>query len=37
MRILIIEDESSLAEIISTKLKQEKYEVDVCLDGEEGL
>ena len=37
MRILIIEDESSLAEIISTKLKQEKYEVDVCLDGEEDL
>ena len=37
MRILIIEDESSLAEIISTKLKQEKYEVDVCFDGEEGL
>ncbi len=37
MRILIIEDEASLAEIISTKLKQEKYEVDVCLDGEEGL
>ncbi len=37
MRILVIEDESSLAEIISTKLKHEKYEVDVCLDGEEGL
>lgn len=37
MRILVVEDESSLADIISTKLKCEKYEVDICLDGEEGL
>lgn len=37
MRILVIEDEYSLADIISTKLKKEKYEVDICLDGEEGL
>ena len=37
MRILVIEDEYSHADIISTKLKKEKYEVDICLDGEEGL
>ena len=37
MRILIIEDESALADIISTKLKEEKYETDIFLDGEKGL
>lgn len=37
MRILIVEDEYTLADIISTRLKKEKYIVDVSLDGEEGL
>jgi len=37
MRILIIEDEFCLAEIIATKLKNEKYDVDISLDGESGL
>lgn len=37
MRILVIEDEYALADIISTKLKKEKYSVDISLDGEEGL
>ena len=37
MRILVVEDEYALADIISTKLKKEKYSVDISLDGEEGL
>ena len=37
MRILIIEDESSLADLLSNRLKKEKYIVDISLDGEEGL
>ena len=37
MRILVVEDEYSLADLISTRLKKEKYTVDVSLDGEEGL
>lgn len=37
MRILIVEDEENLAEIIATRLKKENYIVDICLDGEEGL
>ena len=37
MRILVVEDEFSLADIIATKLKKEKYNVDISLDGEEGL
>ena len=37
MRILVVEDEYSLADIIATKLKNEKYTVDISLDGEEGL
>lgn len=37
MRILIVEDESSLAEIIAERLKKEKYTVDISNDGEEGL
>ena len=37
LRILIVEDEYKLAEIIATKLRKEKYNVDVSLDGEEGL
>ena len=37
MRILIIEDEASLAELVANRLKKEKYVVDISLDGEEGL
>ena len=37
MRILIIEDESSLADLLANRLKKEKYIVDISLDGEEGL
>lgn len=37
MRILIIEDEYNLADAISNRLKKEKYNIDICSDGEEGL
>ena len=37
MRILIIEDEESLAEIVANRLKKEKYSVDISTDGEDGL
>ena len=37
MRILIIEDESSLADLLANRLKKGKYIVDISLDGEEGL
>lgn len=37
MRILVVEDELSLADIISIKLKKENYDVDIALDGEKGL
>ena len=37
MRILVIEDEYNLADVIQTKLKKEKYDVDISLNGEEGL
>ena len=37
MRILVIEDEEKLADVIKERLKQAHYEVDICLDGQEGL
>ena len=37
MRILVVEDEVRLAELVSERLKKEKYIVDVSYDGEEGL
>jgi len=37
MRILIVEDETALAELVSNRLKKEKYIVDISTDGEEGL
>ena len=37
MRILIVEDEESLAELVANRLKKEKYSVDISNDGEEGL
>ena len=36
MRILIVEDEYNLADVIASRLKKEKYLVDISEDGEEG-
>ncbi len=36
-KVLIIEDDKFLSELISTKLDKEGYEVDIALDGETGL
>ncbi len=37
MRILIVEDEKALAELISDRLKRDHYSVDISNDGEEGM
>lgn len=37
MRILIIEDDKSLAETLRFQLEHNNFETDVCYDGEEGL
>ena len=37
MRILIVEDEYALSDILATSLKKEKYNVDVSNDGIDGL
>ena len=37
MKILVIEDEFSLADIVANKIKKEKYDVDISLDGKDGL
>ncbi len=37
MRILIVEDEYSLADLVADRLKKEKYTVDISNDGEDGL
>lgn len=37
MRILIVEDEVSLAELVSERLIKERYTVDVSHEGEDGL
>ena len=37
MRLLLVEDEVNIAEALAHILKQNKYEVDVFHDGEEGL
>ena len=37
MRILVVEDEKALSELIKDALKREKYNVDVSNDGESGL
>ena len=37
MRILIVEDETKLAELVADRLKKEKYSVDISYDGEDGL
>jgi DNA-binding response OmpR family regulator len=37
MRILLVEDEESLAELVAQRLNKERYTVDVRNDGESGL
>ena len=37
MRILVVEDEFKLAELIKNRLKKENYSVDLSFDGEDGL
>ncbi len=37
MRVLIIEDERNLAETLRQMLKQNRFDSDVCFDGETGL
>ena len=37
MRILVVEDEKTLADLIKIGLEDESYSVDVAYDGEEGL
>lgn len=36
MRILLVEDEKRMSEALCEILRQEKYEVDSCMDGESG-
>ena len=37
MKILIVEDEYSLADIVANRLRKENYVVDISSDGEDGL
>ena len=37
MRVLVIEDEKKVARFLEQGLREEKYDVDVAFDGEEGL
>lgn len=37
MRILIVEDEFNLADVIASRLRKEKYSVDISTNGEDGL
>ena len=37
MRILIVEDEKALAELVSDRLKRDHYSVDISNDGEDGM
>ena len=37
MKILVVEDEKDLAEIIKEGLENQSFTVDICFDGEEGL
>lgn len=36
MRILIVEDEFNLADVIASRLRKEKYNVDISTDGDDG-
>lgn len=37
MKILIVEDEYNLADVVASRLKKEKYDVTIVTDGESGL
>ncbi|MBQ9832643.1 MAG: response regulator, partial [Clostridia bacterium] len=37
MRVLVVEDERSLNELITKRLKLERYVVDSCYDGTDAL
>ena len=37
MRLLVVEDKEAIADVIATKLRTLKYEVDTSFDGEDGL
>ena len=37
MRILLVEDEYALAELVSERLRKERHTVDISYDGEDGL
>lgn len=37
MRILVVEDEKALAELVADRLKRDHYSVDISNDGEEGM
>ena len=37
MRILVIEDEKALAELVAGRLRRDRYTVDISNDGEEGM
>nr|3NNN_A Chain A, DNA BINDING RESPONSE REGULATOR D [Thermotoga maritima]3NNN_B Chain B, DNA BINDING RESPONSE REGULATOR D [Thermotoga maritima] len=37
VRVLVVEDERDLADLITEALKKEMFTVDVCYDGEEGM
>ncbi len=37
MRVLIVEDEKNLAETLKEMLKQNRFDSDICADGESGL
>ncbi len=37
MRVLIVEDERNLAETLREMLKQNRFDSDICFDGEKGL
>ena len=37
MRILVVEDEHSLADLVADRLKKDRYVVDISYDGEDGL
>ena len=37
MRLLIIEDEQALADMVAQHLRTAGYEIDVCYDGDSGL
>lgn len=37
MKILIVEDEFNLADVVASRLRKEKYSVDIALNGEDGL